>query len=174
MKMFTLLFLLGLVSCSQMAPTPKLAETPNREVASSRYLNDKSMRIINLAHIQVIDSEGSNTLPYKLEASKKVSDKTLAALLEASGDDVILSRIFVTEKGSSSFKNVYGFITQRIDTPDSSTFRLNIVFENKSGTLTLIDYDIYDATPRELKVYNGPSDALEKLSVFAETSFFPF
>ncbi len=175
MKLLSLIALLGLVSCAS-TPTPPVATAPvpqKREVASSKYLNDKSMRIINLAAIKILDGEGNNTLPYTL-APAKVSAKTTAALLEASGDDVILSRVFAIAKGSSAFKNVYGFITQRIDSADSSTFRLNIVYENKSGSMTLIDYDIYDATSKELKVSNGPSDDRQDLRVLAEMSFFPF
>ncbi len=175
MKILACILMLGMfVSCSHNKTAKTDDQTVMRATASvSPNLNERDMRIINLQNIKIIDSEGQNTFPYSVSRIK-ASNKLLAELLEASGDDVILSGVFAAKKGQSSFKNIYAFTTQRIDGPDSITFRLNVVFQNKSGSMSLIDYDISEANPRELKVTNGPSDSLEHLRVLAETSFFPF
>lgn len=168
MKHITFLILLCFfTSCA-------LHSDQNRSTASaSKYMNEKYFAIINLTNIKIISSEGANTFPYSVSNQVKVDAKTKSLLLEESGDDLVLSEIYSVGKSSSSFKNIFAFITQRINGADSVTFRLNIAFQNKSGSFTLIDYDIYEATTKELKVLNGPKDEEEKLRVFAEKTFFP-
>ncbi len=172
MKNLSYFVVLGLLmSCSIYPKKPTVNQW--REVASSKYLNDESMSIINLNKIKILNSDGENTFPYVVTSAPKISAKIKAALLAESGDDQILSKIFSIQKGESSFKNIYAFTTKRIDSATSTTYRVNIVFENKSGSMTLIDYDIKDASNKELKTVNGPTDQLEKLRIVAEVFFFP-
>lgn len=176
MKHITFLFLLSFfTSCAHQSPTPELSSDQNRSTASvSKYLNEKYLAAINLTNIKIISSEGANTFPYAVNNQAKIDAKTKSLLLEESGDDLILSEIFSTGKSTSAFKNIFAFITQRINGADSVTFMLNVAFQNKSGSITLIDYDIYEATAKELKVLNGPTGEEEKLKVLAEKSFFPY
>lgn len=169
MKFFlSFIFFSSLVGC---AFSEKTAHVTERTVASSKYLNINSLKIINLTNIQILDSHNENAFPWPVSVNTKISAQTMASIKAELGPDPILSRIYT---GSSNSMNIYTFITQSTDKKDIPIFKLVVIMESKTSlSKAYVDYDIQDALPRELKVVNGPSDDLIKYRVVPEMSFFP-
>lgn len=153
--------------------------TPHREMAAvqggagqGHFANVETLRVINLTNITIVDKEGTNTFPYAVAPMTSTSNQLLKGLLEVTGADLIVSKIFA----SNSSPLVYTFISQEIsENTGEAKYKLNLVMKTNKGALNLlVDYDIVGVTARTLDVVNGPSDELEHYKVNAAQTFFPF
>lgn len=135
------------------------------------YLDEKDLRIINLNNVSIIDSENQNTFPYSVKVMESADSDLLQKFLDETGDDLVVSRVFVDH--SYSFKNIYVFITQLIVDADHVSYRLNVLTENNKGHMNLLHYEIIDANQKVLSLTHGPSDEIEHLEARADGSFFP-
>lgn len=153
--------------------------TPQREMAATKdgvhqsHFNIESLRVINLTNITIENKEGINTFPYAVGPLTSISGTLLSALLEVTGADLIVSKVYASSMQSGSL--VYVFITQEIaENTGEAKYKLNLVNKTKKAFNLLVDYDIVAVSSRTLDVVNGPSDELEHLKVRAALAFFPF
>lgn len=154
--------------------------TPQREMAATKgginksHFDAESLKIINLTNIEIVDKDGINTFPYAVGPMTSTSNTLLSALLEVTGADLIVSRVFMSNPQSGSL--IYTFLTQEIaENTGEAKYRLNLVIKTKKGGLNLlVDYDIVAVSSRSMDVVNGPSDELERYKVNAAQTFFPF
>jgi len=153
--------------------------TSQRETAAVKggsnqsHFDIESLRVINLTNIEIVNKEGINTFPYAVGPMASTSDTLLGALLEVTGADLIVSKVFTSNAQAGSL--VYVFITQEIsESTGEAKYKLNLVAKGKKALNLLVDYDIVAVSSRTLDVINGPSDELEHLKVNAAQSFFPF
>lgn len=153
--------------------------TPHREMAATKggvhqsYFDAESLRLINLTNITIENKEGINTFPYAVGPMSSTNGALLSALLEVTGANLILSKVFASNAQSGSL--VYAFITQDIEeSTGAAKYKLNLVMKTKKALNLMVDYDIVAVSAGTLDVVNGPSDELEHFKVKAAQAFFPF
>lgn len=136
-------------------------------------MNPESMRIINLQGISVYyQNENGNVFPYHVEEIA-ASDELKQMLIEETEDDVVLSRVYRGE--SKSFKDIYVYVGMNTVRP-GSPFKLNIIYINQSGSVSLIRMSIDGASAGELTLSHGPSESRDYLYARpgAGNTFFPY
>lgn len=122
------------------------------------------MRAINLVGMQIfefVDSSGLDSFGYQLKLKEDIEDVSELLAEEIGDEQKIISRIFELNE-DSSFKNIFVFITVGTAKEHNSKYVLNIIYQNKSGSLFNIDYDIVNIANNHLEIENGPSDEKTK------------
>jgi hypothetical protein len=129
------------------------------------YLNDASMKKINLNGIKILNTAGEDTLGYRFGAMRSQTEEVKDIIVSESGADA-LSRVWGL-LDRSSFKNILVYVTK-----GNQGYVLNVLYWNNSGSAFLVDYDIKKADKKSLTVENGPSDAIETLKVVGSGTLF--
>jgi hypothetical protein len=128
-------------------------------------LDPESLRGIDLTDVRIVDRHGMQTFGYMV-GQTEVDDKTLQDLIETTGDDVILSKIFDLKNGEvdgkpSKFKHVYVFVSQEIVDADHSTFHMNVQYIGATSK-TNLHYNITAASKDKLNLELGPTDEIQR------------
>lgn len=119
--------------------------------------------LINLVGLEVLDQNGDNTFGYKIQHIRKMTPN-LVITLERESMSKIVSPLFELAE-TSSFKNIYVYIGEVAP----GEYELVQAFENKNGSVFILDMDIERVDTTALDLTHGPSDAVEKLTAKVTT-----
>lgn len=122
----------------------------------------KKMRGIDLVGMKIYeakDVEKLDAFGYSIKVKEDIEDVEDLLSSELTEDQEIISRIFELDE-KSAFKNIYVFVA--VDVNNGSEYALYIVYENKSGSLFSVDYDITKISENSLELENGPKDEIMK------------